>query len=110
MTRVGRQLRFLRQQRRLSQDEVALRTGLNQATVSNYENGKRDIPLSALLRIAGALEVSLTEVLEPLELATSLERDDPEVLVVRHSALGRALLELGRSRRATEDVDGVPAG
>ena len=58
-------------------------TGITQASLSNYENGKRDMPLSTLLGVAAALNVSLGDLL-----------DLPEVIVVRDSLLGRAVEQL----------------
>ena len=47
---VGRQIR---RWRRLS--------ALTQATLSHYETGKREVSVSVLLRIAGALDVSVQD-------------------------------------------------
>ena len=80
---VGRRIREWRLRRELSQAEVARRAGVTQASLSNYENGKRDLPLSTLLGVAGALNVSLGEIL-----------DLPDMIVVRDSLLGRAVEQL----------------
>lgn len=80
---VGQRMREWRLRRELSQAEVARVAGITQASLSNYENGKRDMPLSTLLGVAGALNVSLGDLL-----------DLPEVIVVRDSLLGRAVEQL----------------
>ena len=82
-TNVGRRIREWRLRRELSQAEVARRASITQASLSNYENGKRDLPLSTLLGVAGALNVSLGDLL-----------DLPDMIVVRDSLLGRALEQL----------------
>ena len=51
---VGHRLREWRLRRQLSQAEVARRAGITQASLSNYENGKRDLPLPALVHVASA--------------------------------------------------------
>ena len=80
---VGQRIREWRRRRSLSQAYVANYAGITQASLSNYENGKRDLPLSTLLSVTGALNVTLAEVL-----------DVPEIIVVRDSALGRAVSQL----------------
>ena len=80
---VGQRIREWRLRRELSQADVARSAGITQASLSNYENGKRDMPLSTLLGVTGALNVSLGDVL-----------DVPDVIVVRDSALGKAVCQL----------------
>ncbi len=80
---VGQRIREWRLRRELSQAEVARLAGITQASLSNYENGKRDLPLSTLLGVAGALNVSVGDLL-----------DLPDVIVVRDSVLGRAVEQL----------------
>ena len=80
---VGQRIRKWRHQRELSQAEVARLAGITQASLSNYEHGKRDLPLSTLLGVAQALNVSVGDLL-----------DLPDVIVVRDSVLGRAVEQL----------------
>jgi transcriptional regulator with XRE-family HTH domain len=80
---VGQRIREWRLRRELSQADVARSAGITQASLSNYENGKRDMPLSTLLGLTSALNVGLGEVL-----------DVPDVIVVRDSALGKAVCQL----------------
>ncbi|TAK77292.1 MAG: XRE family transcriptional regulator [Dehalococcoidia bacterium] len=87
---VGVKIREWRMRRELSQANVARRAGITQASLSNYENGKRDMPLSTLVGVASALEVSLGDLLEL-----------PDLIVIRDSLLGRAVEQLR---------DRIPAG
>ena len=87
---VGVKIREWRVRRELSQANVARRAGITQASLSNYENGKRDMPLSTLVGVASALEVSLGDLLEL-----------PDLIVIRDSFLGRAVEQLR---------DRIPAG
>lgn len=80
---VGQRIREWRLRRELSQAEVARLAGITQASLSNYENGKRDLPLSTLLGVARALNVSIGDLL-----------DLPDVIIVRDSVLGRAVEQL----------------
>ena len=82
-TSVGGHIREWRLRRELSQAELARRAGVTQASLSNYETGKRDLPLATLLGVAGALNVSIGDLL-----------DLPDTIVVRDSLLGRAVEQL----------------
>ena len=80
---VGKRIREWRVRRELSQAEVAREAGITQASLSNYENGKRDLPLSTLVGVSRALNVSMGDLL-----------DLPEMIIVRDSRLGRAVEQL----------------
>ncbi len=80
---IGQRIREWRLRRELSQAEVARGAGITQASLSNYENGKRDMPLMTLFGVAASLNVSLGDLLE-----------SSEVIVVRDSILGRAVEQL----------------
>jgi len=59
---IGNQIRGWRLRRHLSQAGLARAAGINQASISNYEQGKRDLPVSVLVRIAAALDVDIVEI------------------------------------------------
>src|SRR5690242_9230233 len=82
---VGLRIRDWRLKRALTQADLARRAGITQGALSNYENGKRDLPLSTVLGVTAALNVSIGHLL-----------DLPEVLIVRDSPLGRAVETLVR--------------
>ncbi len=54
-SQVGQAIRQTRLGKNLTQAEVAWAAGITQAALSNYENGKRDIPLPALITICRAI-------------------------------------------------------
>lgn len=54
-SQVGHSIRQTRLAKDLTQAEVAWAAGITQAALSNYENGKRDIPLPALITICRAM-------------------------------------------------------
>lgn len=83
---LGARVRLLRRRRGDSQVSVARKAGITQASLSNYETGKRDMPVTTLLSIASALEVGLDELLQI-----------PIVIVVKDSRLGRAVQRLSES-------------
>jgi transcriptional regulator with XRE-family HTH domain len=79
----GERLRFWRMRRECSQAEVARAANITQASLSNYETGKRELPLSTALAIAAALDVTLGDLLE-----------GGGVIVLRDSRLGRVVRTL----------------
>ena len=87
---IGERIRHWRRRRAMSQDDVARDIGITQATLSNYELGKRDPSISTLLAIAGTLNVSLGELI-----------GSREIIVPRRSALGRAIEELQNGSEST---------
>ena len=81
---VGPRIRRLREERGLSQLHLARLVGITQASVSNYEAGKRHVTASLAHRFASALEVPLGELL-----------DLPDVVVLEPgSRLAEAVLVL----------------
>lgn len=52
-------IRALREDKDLSQTEMARQLGCSQQAYSNYELGQRDIPLDALIRLADFHRVSV---------------------------------------------------
>ncbi len=62
---VGRRIRQLRTDRGLTLDDLGATLGRAASQVSVIENGKRELKLSELQRLARALEVSVDELLSP---------------------------------------------
>lgn len=79
----GERLRYWRTRRQCSQAEVARAAGITQASLSNYETGKRELPMSTALAIVSALNVTLGDII-----------DVGDVIVLRDSRLGRVVRTL----------------
>jgi transcriptional regulator with XRE-family HTH domain len=60
----GRRLRRLRRERDLSQEELGLRADLDRNYVGGIERGERNPTLVNICRLAGALGVEVTALLE----------------------------------------------
>lgn len=60
----GRQVRFLRKARNMSQWTLADMTGIERSHVSNLETGKREPRLNTVIRICKALEIRLLFVID----------------------------------------------
>ena len=61
LKRIGSQILTLRKSRKWSQATLASKAGLDRAYISSLENGKQNMSIGALLRIANALEVHFCE-------------------------------------------------
>ena len=90
---VGKRLRELRRKRGRSQADVSRSAGITQASLSNYETGKRELPLSTALNLAAALDVSFGDLMQV-----------PDIIVLRDSKLGSALRALSDSPDLLESI------
>lgn len=70
MEAFGRAVRQLRQERGMTQGELAARLSLGRTSITNLEKGQQSPPLSLLPEIAGALGV------DPLRLVAIAARSD----------------------------------
>jgi transcriptional regulator with XRE-family HTH domain len=62
---IAQTIRRLRKERGLAQEGLAFKAGLSTSTLSRIELGKHAPTVTTLRRIAGALDVTLAELLEP---------------------------------------------
>jgi transcriptional regulator with XRE-family HTH domain len=60
----GRNVRRLRQQKRLTQEDLAFKAGIDLTYMGGIERGKRNPSLLVMARIAEALSVPLPKLLE----------------------------------------------
>jgi transcriptional regulator with XRE-family HTH domain len=63
-TRLGRRIRYLRETRDWKQGELAARVGTLAGRISDYETGRREPSLLSMRRIAHALDMSVSELLD----------------------------------------------
>ncbi len=63
---IGSNIRRLRSERELSQQELAAEAGINRAYLSTVENGKRNISIDNIIAIANALMVDPRQLLRPV--------------------------------------------
>ena len=64
---LGMRIKFLRQQLRWSQEDLALNANVNKNYISDLENGRRNPSLEILERIAVAFNISLAELFKGVE-------------------------------------------
>lgn len=58
MKEFGQRLRELRMKHRLSQEQLAIRAGVDRTTVSKYESGEREPSFGVLILLSEALETT----------------------------------------------------
>jgi transcriptional regulator with XRE-family HTH domain len=64
LDRFGENLLRVRQARKLSQESLAERAGIHRTQITLIESGRREPRLLTLVRLAGALEVDVSVLLE----------------------------------------------
>ena len=58
---VGRRIRELRLQQKLSQEKLALKAGIDRTYLAGVESGKRNATITSIEKIATALEIDLKD-------------------------------------------------
>lgn len=64
LKRFGAHIRYLRNQQQLSQEQLAEKAGMHRTYIGMVERGERNPALLNLIRLAEALEVSLTSLMD----------------------------------------------
>ena len=68
MASIGDNMKRLRKERGFTQEKLAELTGLNEKSISFYENGTRNVPSDCLVSIADAFGVSVDVLLGRVEM------------------------------------------
>ncbi len=66
-TTIGKNLAFLRDINKMTQEKVAEYLGINRVELSYYENGSRNTPLDILNKLSDLYQVQLIDILEMKE-------------------------------------------
>lgn len=64
--RFGRRVRELRNQKKISQEKFANEIGIDRTYMTDIENGKRNVSLAIIEKIAGGFEMSVSDLLKEL--------------------------------------------
>ena len=64
---LGMRIKYLRQKRRWSQEDLALNANINKNYICDLENGRRNPSLEILERIAVAFSITLEELFKGIE-------------------------------------------
>ena len=78
MNHFAENIRFLRKERGLSQDEIATITGITRGTWHNYENGNTQPEIDTIIKIAKEFQINVGDLLE-----TALgKKEEPDTISV----------------------------
>ncbi len=72
---LGQKIQIAREEKNMSQEELALAIGCSQSALSNYEKGKRHIYLAQLEKLSAALDKPLDYFVEKAAGENNLEID-----------------------------------
>ena len=64
---LGMRIKFLRKQRKWSQEDLALESNINKNYICDLENGRRNPSLDILERLCAAFGISLEELFKGVE-------------------------------------------
>ncbi|PWU01150.1 MAG: XRE family transcriptional regulator [Bacteroidetes bacterium] len=62
---LGKRIRKIREAKKLTQLQIEVDSGVNRTDISKIENGKKNIELLTILKIAEALDVEVYEFFSP---------------------------------------------
>ena len=73
---ISEKIKQLRKNKKMSQKELAQKTGLSIGSIQGYEQGRYNPKLETVLKIADALEVNVTELLNEGDIIGSIVTDN----------------------------------
>lgn len=76
--RLGQTIKKLRTEKGISQEKLALQIGLDRTYYSSVENGRRNISLINIEKIANGLNISLSELFREIEQQNQTKEADNE--------------------------------
>jgi len=100
---LGENLRFLRKQAKLSQDDLSKILSIPRTTLGDYERGKTEPNLDMLTRLAAQFNVRVDDLIRiPLQYRDEgmPESNDLNILAITTDAEGRNNIELVETRAA----------
>ncbi|OZY41066.1 transcriptional regulator [Pseudomonas fragi] len=102
--RISHNVRRLRDKRQLSLETLAHASGVRRALIAQIEAGRSLPSVKVLSKIAGALKVSIAELLDPDSIGIVIRRALPP----EHATHGVTFSELRLAPQAEEQVPGNP--
>lgn len=92
MRDIARNIRSLREEKKLSQDQLAEKLFVTRQTVSNYETGRSRPDVEMLMRIAEALDVDVNTVIYGAELSPEQRLERKTLVIAFGITLGLGIL------------------
>ena len=106
---VGRKIRQLRRQRKLTQVELAEKIGIHQSDLSRMEQGEYKVGLDTLLKILGTFNLSIGEFFDE-NAATETVFDKFKTLSASAQKEVESFIEFKRRQEQEWDDDGGEGG
>lgn len=65
---IGNEIRFARLRKRMTQEQLAQKTGLGRSTIAKYESGQIEMSMPVFIELCNAIGVSYIDILKGIEL------------------------------------------
>ena len=65
---IGDEVRFARLRKRMTQEQLAQKTGLGRSTIAKYESGQIEMSMPVFIELCNAIGVSYIDILKGIEL------------------------------------------
>jgi transcriptional regulator with XRE-family HTH domain len=102
MNTIGQNIKKYREQRKMSQQELALKVRVGTATIQKYESGEQIPDTQTILKLSTALDVPASELMEQ-EVSNS-SGIDPEIdYLIKEIGVKRAKLILRKAKEFSEE-------
>ncbi|MBS2970303.1 helix-turn-helix transcriptional regulator [Metabacillus sp. KIGAM252] len=102
MKRIGEIIKHYREQRRLSQQELALKMRMGVSAIEKYESGEQIPDTSSILNFSTVLDIPASELMEKHITASS--GLDPELeQLIKEAGIKKAKLILRKTNELSED-------
>jgi transcriptional regulator with XRE-family HTH domain len=99
---IGQNIKKYREQRKMSQQELALKVRVGTATIQKYESGEQIPDTQTILKLSTALDVPASELMEQEVYNSS--GIDPEIeYLIKEIGVKRAKLILRKAKEFSED-------
>ena len=87
MADVGKNIKKIRKEKNLTQDDLAERLHCTRQTISNYENGKSEPNIELLIEIAGVLDVEVNDLIYGLKKKENRRKHKAKTVIVLMAAI-----------------------
>ncbi|MGM0845894.1 MAG: helix-turn-helix domain-containing protein [Bacillota bacterium] len=104
MSHFGQNLKLLREERNISQEELAMRARLGKKTIEKYENGNQIPDTQTILKLSTVLDVPASEMMERELLENHPQGIDQEIeQLISEIGTKKAKLILRKAKEFSED-------
>lgn len=103
MSTIGENIRMYREQRNMSQQELAMKVRVGVATIQKYESGEQVPDTPTILKLCTALDVPASELLERADVSNSSSLDTEIEYLIKEIGLKRAKLILRKAKEFSEE-------